>query len=226
MPHSLRVRLKNLQRKGELTEKDIDRIFKALEQEPCDDVVSRQAVLDNLSELNVIGFYEAQQDSKETYYEIRKMVESLPPVRPQEPIPDQWQELKETITEMRDNDGTATQQEACKFLVNYMEVLEKQMQEPKTGHWIKSRDSYGNHHFICSECGNDIATRYADNWEDKYCSECGAKMVEPQESEEQIYKEYEAEVITRGNCMMCGKELTEGLFLCKECEAKFIHRRK
>lgn len=34
MPHSLRVRLKNLQRKGELTEKDIDRIFKALEQEP------------------------------------------------------------------------------------------------------------------------------------------------------------------------------------------------
>lgn len=34
MPHSLRVRLKNLQRKGELTEKDIDRIFKALDQEP------------------------------------------------------------------------------------------------------------------------------------------------------------------------------------------------
>lgn len=33
-------------------------------------------------------------------------------------------------------------------------------------------------------------------------------------------KQYEAEVITRGNCMMCGKELTEGLFFCKECEAK------
>lgn len=31
---------------------------------------------------------------------------------------------------------------------------------------------------------------------------------------------YEAKVITRGNCMMCGKELTEGLFFCKECEAK------
>ena len=30
------------------------------------------------------------------------------------------------------------------------------------------------------------------------------------------------EVITRGNCMMCGKELTEdeGLFFCKECVAK------
>ena len=58
------------------------------------------------------------------------------------------------------------------------------LQEPKTGHWIKSRDCYGNHHFTCSECGNDIATQYADNWNDKHCSECGAKMVEPQESED------------------------------------------
>ena len=49
---------------------------------------------------------------------------------------EQWQELKETIIEMRDNDGTGTQQEVCKFLANYMEILEKQMQEPKTGEWI------------------------------------------------------------------------------------------
>lgn len=33
-------------------------------------------------------------------------------------------------------------------------------------------------------------------------------------------KEYEAKIITRGNCMICGKELTEGLFLCKECGEK------
>ena len=50
----------------------------------------------------------------------------------QEPT-DEWQELKETIIEMRDNDGTGTQQDACKFLANYMEVLEKQMREPKGG---------------------------------------------------------------------------------------------
>ena len=43
---------------------------------------------------------------------------------------EQWQELKETIIEMRDNDGTGTQQEVCKFLANLMDVLEKQMQEP------------------------------------------------------------------------------------------------
>ena len=43
---------------------------------------------------------------------------------------EQWQELKETITEMRDNGGTGTQQEVCKFLANYMEILEKQTQQP------------------------------------------------------------------------------------------------
>lgn len=43
---------------------------------------------------------------------------------------EQWQELKETITEMRDNGGTGSQQDVCKFLVNLMETLEKQMQEP------------------------------------------------------------------------------------------------
>ena len=44
---------------------------------------------------------------------------------------EQWRELKETITEMRDNDGTGTQQEVCKFLANLMDILEKQMQEER-----------------------------------------------------------------------------------------------
>ena len=43
---------------------------------------------------------------------------------------EQWQELKETIIEMRDNGGYGTQHDVCKFLANYMYVLEKQMQEP------------------------------------------------------------------------------------------------
>ena len=42
---------------------------------------------------------------------------------------EQWQELKETIIEMRDNNGTGTQQETCKFLSNLMDILEKQIQE-------------------------------------------------------------------------------------------------
>lgn len=41
-------------------------------------------------------------------------------------VTEQWQELKETIIELRDSDGTLTQQEVCEYLVYYMNVLECQ----------------------------------------------------------------------------------------------------
>lgn len=89
---------------------------------------------------------------------------------------EQWQELKETITEMRDSNGTCTQQEVCEFLVNYMEILEKQMQEPKTGHWI-CIDDYHIGKFKCSVCqteGFPNTAMYEPTW--NYCPNCGAKM--------------------------------------------------
>jgi len=50
---------------------------------------------------------------------------------------EQWQELKETIVELRDNDGTGTQQEVCKFLANLMDVLENQMSSSENQNkWI------------------------------------------------------------------------------------------
>lgn len=97
------------------------------------DLISRQAVLDNLSELNAISFYEAQEDSKEAYYEIRQAIKNLPSVKPQEP----------------------------------------------TGHWIvHPKGIYA--HLICDKC---LSNAPYDCRTD-YCPNCGAKMVEPQESEE------------------------------------------
>ena len=43
-------------------------------------------------------------------------------------ITEQWQELKETIIELRDSDGTLTQQEVCEYLVHYMNILERQIE--------------------------------------------------------------------------------------------------
>ncbi len=56
----------------------------------------------------------------------------------------------------------------------------KQEQEPKTGHWV--------HGEYCSECGCDVPAYIIDwKWQKdmdaKYCPNCGAKMVEPQERE-------------------------------------------
>ena len=109
---------------------------------------------------------------------------------------EQWQELKETITELRDNDGTGTQQEVCKFLANLMDVLEKQMQEPKTGHWIEhdSESLREIGYYRCSECNHGYqryergvrksevpyinGQKYELHRIDNFCPNCGAKMKE------------------------------------------------
>lgn len=94
-----------------------------------DDLISREAVLDTISELNAISFYEAQEDSKECYYEIRQAIKDLSPVK---------------------------------------------LQEPKTGHWIYIGNGHNGLN-KCSECGGE--RKMFDGLE-KYCANCGTKMIE------------------------------------------------
>ena len=51
MPNSLRCKIKHLCHNGTLTERERDRILKALEQEPCEDCISRQAAIDVMIKL-------------------------------------------------------------------------------------------------------------------------------------------------------------------------------
>ena len=64
-----------------------------------------------------------------------------------------------------------------------IEALLSVTSQPKTGCWIASDIS--NEKYVCSECGG--ACWYYDHEGDvaksRYCPNCGAKMVEPQESE-------------------------------------------
>ena len=90
---------------------------------------------------------------------------------------EQWNELKETIIELRDNNGTATQQGVCQVLVNLMNVLEAQMEpERKRGKWAH----LGGDEWCCSFCGHVIYTE--GSWEHPlergyfYCEHCGAEM--------------------------------------------------
>lgn len=68
----------------------------------------------------------------------------------------QWNELKETIEELRDNGGTGTQKGICKFLMNYMNLLEKQVQAPS--------DSYVNRQEVVNAIANTCFWLSADNW--------------------------------------------------------------
>ena len=95
--------------------------IEALNQEPCEDAVSRQAIIDEMEKRHAEGDCIT-----------KGFVKNLPSVTPQ----------------------------------------------PKTGHWIEEFvDTEGEVRFTCSCCG-----KYQLFGTD-FCYNCGAKMVEPQESE-------------------------------------------
>lgn len=76
----------------------------------------------------------------------------------------------------RDSVGYVQKSLVRKMLVNLPPVQQK----PKTGHWIIIDDC---ELFMakCSECGEIVDSRMISKY--PYCH-CGAKMIEPQESEE------------------------------------------
>jgi len=94
--------------------------------------VKRMSINEAIEELNAIKseYSNKNLDDKKLMRSEKEALDMAIKALEQEPITEQWQELKETIIELRDNDGIGTQQEVCKFLVNLMDVLEKQMQEP------------------------------------------------------------------------------------------------
>ena len=181
MPHSLRVRLKNLQRKGELTEKDIDRIFKALEQEPtekitndvwkdfkkrkammlepCEDAVSRQAVLDCFNNKVTLP-YDMDTGLLRAYLQtVVDAISKLPSVRPQ-PCDD-------AISRQAVLDEVNKKFNEINIILENLPSVRPQEQ---TGHWITMPIG-----FKCSKC-NELEDRTT-----KHCPNCGARMVEPQE---------------------------------------------
>ena len=115
--------------------------IKALEQEPCEDCISRQAVIEVLNKMD------------------RYVADELT--------------LCDTERKFPKNEV---------FIVDdvYEEIVEQlPFVTHKTGHWIKIKPyPLQMHDYECSECGHET-----DDNTENYCSECGAKMFEPQESE-------------------------------------------
>lgn len=109
----------------------LDMAIKALEQEPCEDCISRQAVIIALGEWIVSGEY---QYTNATDYLVKR-IKALPPVK-----------LKSKI-----------------------------------GHWIAvENEEMETMGYYCSECDLPMETEN----QTRFCPNCGAKMDEPQESEE------------------------------------------
>lgn len=71
-----------------------------------------------------------------------------------------------------------------KSKADFLWLCENSEQEPKTGYWIKKEDDTC-WWYVCSECEQEpLKNRWNDDDAlSTYCPNCGAKMVEPQESE-------------------------------------------
>lgn len=92
-----------------------------------------------------------------------------------------------------------TREKAINFLKGYLDeevytekcrnahkmAIDALEQEPNTGHWkydYTSADGHRTYH--CSKCGCYLQPKHSEPLNSfKWCHLCGAKMVEPQESE-------------------------------------------
>lgn len=137
-----------------------------LEQEPCEDAISRQAVLD-LAKKGVLV-------SNGNYKSVCKAINELPSVNlmPCEDAISREMALKECHDIVVDGERYRVIQEET--LLGLPSV---KPQEPKTGYWIETEtdDPYW---YRCSRCNRRIDDR------ENYCPNCGCCMFEPQKSEE------------------------------------------
>ena len=125
-----------------------------------DDCISRQATLDAIDRW-------CMGEGDEGIYTI---VENLPSVTPKNTVS---AEAYKQVAKERD------------IAIQQLNELGYEFGEKiKTGHWIDDM-RLGYHVSICSNCNwrghGDTCLIYTP----KYCPNCGAKMVEPQESEEE-----------------------------------------
>lgn len=141
-------------------EVDIEVLTGALEllkQEPSGDLISRQAVLDIL-EKEGHKWGNDYRDWVDAIEEIKK----LPPVKQQEPKTGRGLHLSQQFKDWQ-------------FI-----------QEPKTGHWIAYEVQLPERtilNYRCSVCGRKLIGYNTKTLSEAPFCHCGAKMIEPQESE-------------------------------------------
>lgn len=136
------------------------------------DLISRRAAIDTMCELMHHWF---GGDPKDEVREINRELGKLPSI---DAVPmEKWQELKETLLELRDYGGTGTQKETSGFLLNLMGILEAEeepsidMEERKNGTWIVDHEcTFMMFPVYCSNCHRHGKPT------DSFCPNCGARM--------------------------------------------------
>lgn len=141
--------------------------------------MTREEAIDLLDNLN--GMIE---DSRNSDYDtaFKMAVKALE----QEPC-DDCVRRQEVLAVLKDkwgmfSDANDAMQESIDTIEALKPVTPKQ--EPKTGHWIDDgfyAEGHSHKAFHCSKCGHNVLGFKEDL--SNYCPNCGARMIEPQESE-------------------------------------------
>jgi hypothetical protein len=159
--------------------------IEALEQQPCEDCISRKAVLDKLNKLieverlqgtDEMGYGRERVNAYESMiFEIESKY-LYPSVNPQQPCEDciNREEALNVVHKYFEHYLKLNDDICLDGLRSLPSVTPKE----KTGHWMKISPA---DIFECSKCGQNVMT--SDICAYKFCHGCGAKMVEPQESE-------------------------------------------
>ena len=133
--------------------------IKALEQEPCDDAVSRQEAIEAFQ---IFQEYESNRSNKEWVDRIETVLNQLSSVNPQPKYEDIAKAFQFGLAF-----GFGEKHDEMDRVID--EIKKVITPQPKTGHWKHNK---------CDKCGVSRPPLF-----DNYCPNCGARMFEPQESE-------------------------------------------
>lgn len=135
----------------------LDMAIEALEQQPCEDCISRQAVIDSIKDYFHDEYYQRTsiQDCRDCL--IEDVITKLPSVTPQPITLEKAIDYLHEIGWMQEHDKEMAQ------------LNGKVEQEPKAGEWLKNGELCK-----CSRCGSNVLFSAVKAY--NFCYRCGAKM--------------------------------------------------
>lgn len=134
--------------------------IEALKQEPCDDAISRQAVVGYLC-THCPDDAECFNDCDDI-----KNIKALPSINSQEPKTEKVIKMRDATPEERESIEKYVKSISKLTGVNFWDLE----QEPETGRWKR----IGYDIYECSICGQDVMT--SDICAYRHCHCCGTKM--------------------------------------------------
>ena len=164
--------------------------FRALEQEPCEDSISRQAAIDIVD-----SHSKSQSNVEDVTQDIISDIVALPPVHSQPNKEDIHREREQAYMCGFEDGSRKYRTEQSEDAISRSDMLDaighgttytsEELQEiikglpsvnpqPKTGHWKYYQNEKGDWINECSVCGSDAGVGY----QYPYCPNCGARMSE------------------------------------------------